>query len=189
MPPRCRRRRPRHWRQRLDKLRLASALIHRRRRVRREFRAGRAQHSHIDVLPRQGANVYDILRRDMLVLTKDAVEPIGGAPEMSRNPPLPRARPPPGACSGRYDIVRSAGDHRKGDASAREHNQVTFRVPLDATKREIKAAVEVRLQCQGEGGQHAAPRRAKPSVSEASSASAAISRKRWCPWPRASPST
>jgi len=28
----------------------------------------------IDVLPQQGANVYDILRRDTLVLTKDAVE-------------------------------------------------------------------------------------------------------------------
>jgi large subunit ribosomal protein L4 len=27
----------------------------------------------IDVLPQQGANVYDILRRDMLVLTRDAV--------------------------------------------------------------------------------------------------------------------
>jgi large subunit ribosomal protein L4 len=29
---------------------------------------------HIDVLPEQGANVYDILRRDLLVLTKNAVE-------------------------------------------------------------------------------------------------------------------
>ena len=28
----------------------------------------------IDVLPEQGANVYDILRRDILVLTKNAVE-------------------------------------------------------------------------------------------------------------------
>ena len=28
----------------------------------------------IDVLPTQGANVYDILRRDTLVLTKSAVE-------------------------------------------------------------------------------------------------------------------
>ncbi|MCW8836091.1 MAG: 50S ribosomal protein L4 [Rhodospirillales bacterium] len=28
----------------------------------------------VDVLPQQGANVYDILRRDTLVLTKDAVE-------------------------------------------------------------------------------------------------------------------
>ena len=28
----------------------------------------------IDVLPQQGANVYDILRRDTLVLTKAAVE-------------------------------------------------------------------------------------------------------------------
>lgn len=29
---------------------------------------------HVDVLPSQGANVYDILRRDVLVLTKSAVE-------------------------------------------------------------------------------------------------------------------
>lgn len=29
---------------------------------------------HVDVLPQQGANVYDILRRDTLVLTKDAVQ-------------------------------------------------------------------------------------------------------------------
>ena len=28
----------------------------------------------VDVLPQTGANVYDILRRDMLVLTRDAVE-------------------------------------------------------------------------------------------------------------------
>ena len=28
----------------------------------------------IDVLPEQGANVYDILRRDTLVLTRNAVE-------------------------------------------------------------------------------------------------------------------
>ena len=28
----------------------------------------------VDVLPQQGANVYDILRRDTLVLTKSAVE-------------------------------------------------------------------------------------------------------------------
>ncbi len=29
---------------------------------------------HVDVLPEQGANVYDILRRDVLVLTTNAVE-------------------------------------------------------------------------------------------------------------------
>lgn len=28
----------------------------------------------VDVLPQQGANVYDILRRDMLIMTRDAVE-------------------------------------------------------------------------------------------------------------------
>ena len=29
---------------------------------------------NLDVLPQQGADVYDILRRDTLVLTRDAVE-------------------------------------------------------------------------------------------------------------------
>jgi large subunit ribosomal protein L4 len=29
---------------------------------------------NIDVLPQQGANVYDILRRDTLVLTREAVK-------------------------------------------------------------------------------------------------------------------
>ena len=29
---------------------------------------------NVDVLPQQGANVYDILRRDVLIMTKDAVE-------------------------------------------------------------------------------------------------------------------
>ena len=28
----------------------------------------------VDVLPQQGANVYDILRRDLLVLTRDAAQ-------------------------------------------------------------------------------------------------------------------
>ena len=32
----------------------------------------------VDVLPQQGANVYDILRRDILVLTKTAVEQLEG---------------------------------------------------------------------------------------------------------------
>ena len=29
---------------------------------------------HVDVLPQQGANVYDIMRRDTLVLTREAIE-------------------------------------------------------------------------------------------------------------------
>ena len=41
-----------------------------------------------------------------------------------------------------YDLDPLAGDHREGDRWCSEHNQVIFRVPLDATKPEIKAAVE-----------------------------------------------
>jgi large subunit ribosomal protein L23 len=40
-----------------------------------------------------------------------------------------------------YDIIRSPVITEKA-TSASEHNQVIFRVPLAATKREVKAAVE-----------------------------------------------
>ncbi|MBW7851311.1 MAG: 50S ribosomal protein L23 [Rhodospirillales bacterium] len=40
-----------------------------------------------------------------------------------------------------YDIVRSPVITEKATMGS-EHNQVTFRVPLDASKPEIKAAVE-----------------------------------------------
>ena len=39
-----------------------------------------------------------------------------------------------------------------------EHNQVIFRVPLDATKPEIKAAVEGLFKVKVDGGQHARAR-------------------------------
>jgi len=40
-----------------------------------------------------------------------------------------------------YDIVRAPVITEKATAAS-EHNQVTFRVALDATKREIKTAIE-----------------------------------------------
>jgi large subunit ribosomal protein L23 len=40
-----------------------------------------------------------------------------------------------------YDLIRSPVITEKA-TNASEHNQVTFRVPLAATKREVKAAVE-----------------------------------------------
>jgi len=40
-----------------------------------------------------------------------------------------------------YDLIRSPVVTEKSTLGSR-HNQVTFRVPLDATKPEIKAAVE-----------------------------------------------
>ena len=40
-----------------------------------------------------------------------------------------------------YDIVRSPVITEKSTMGS-EHNQVTFRVPLDADKREVRAAVE-----------------------------------------------
>ena len=55
-------------------LKLSSALIVGGREIDENFgRAARNIHG-IDVLPIQGINVYDILRRDTLVLTKAAIE-------------------------------------------------------------------------------------------------------------------
>lgn len=56
------------------KLGLASALIIDGANLDANFAKAARNLPHIDVLPEQGANVYDILRRDVLVLTKNAVE-------------------------------------------------------------------------------------------------------------------
>lgn len=60
----------------MKKLELDNALIVGGQEVDVNFARATANLPRIDVLPSQGANVYDILRRDVLVLTKDAVKEI-----------------------------------------------------------------------------------------------------------------
>lgn len=57
----------------LAKLGWGNALVVAGPEVDANFARAAANISSIDVLPTQGANVYDILRRDQLVLTTDAV--------------------------------------------------------------------------------------------------------------------
>lgn len=57
-----------------DKLGLASALIVDGADVEKNFSLAARNITGIDVLPVQGINVYDILRREKLVLTKAAIE-------------------------------------------------------------------------------------------------------------------
>lgn len=61
-------------RKQFDKLGLASALIVDGAELNENFRLAARNIAGIDVLPVQGINVYDILRRDRLVLTKAAIE-------------------------------------------------------------------------------------------------------------------
>jgi len=56
------------------KLGVSSVLVIAGAEVDQNFARAAANIAHVDVLPQQGANVYDILRRDTLVLTKDAVK-------------------------------------------------------------------------------------------------------------------
>ena len=58
----------------MEKMGLTSALIVGGKEIDTNFARATANLPRIDVLPAQGANVYDILRRDTLVLTKAAVE-------------------------------------------------------------------------------------------------------------------
>ena len=58
----------------INKLGWSSALVIDGTEVDQNFMRAAANLSSIDLLPSQGANVYDILRRDTLVLTRDAVE-------------------------------------------------------------------------------------------------------------------
>ena len=60
----------------MKKLELENALIVGGKEIDVNFARATANLPRIDVLPSQGANVYDILRRDVLVLTKDAVKDI-----------------------------------------------------------------------------------------------------------------
>jgi len=58
----------------LQALGLTSALIIDGANLDENFVRAAGNIPHLDVLPEQGANVYDILRRDVLVLTRNAVE-------------------------------------------------------------------------------------------------------------------
>lgn len=58
----------------LGKLGLSNALIVGGGKIDENFAKAAKNIAMIDVLPTQGANVYDILKRDTLVLTREAVE-------------------------------------------------------------------------------------------------------------------
>lgn len=60
--------------EKLGKLGLSNALIVGGAQIDGNFARAAQNIAMIDVLPTQGANVYDILRRDVLVLTREAVE-------------------------------------------------------------------------------------------------------------------
>ena len=57
----------------IDALGWKSALIIDGHELDKNFHLAARNIRGIDILPQQGANVYDILRRDILVLTKDAI--------------------------------------------------------------------------------------------------------------------
>ena len=102
----------------------------------------------VDVLPNAGLNVYDVLRRDTLVLTKAAVEGIAArfAPERREGGRLmPAAR--------HYDTILSPVITEKATMLS-EQNKVVFRVAKDATKAADRRGDREPVQGQRGQGQH-----------------------------------
>ncbi len=55
-----------------------------------------------------------------------------------------------------YNVILSPVITEKSTLGS-EHNQVTFKVAKDATKPEVKTAIEDAVRRQGQGGQHPEP--------------------------------
>ncbi len=87
----------------------------------------------IDVLPTIGANVYDILKRDQLVITRAGVAGLARRvwPKGSEMTAKPE----------HYDLIRKPIITEKATAAS-EQGAVVFHVAPDATKPAIKEAVE-----------------------------------------------
>ena len=100
-----------------------------------DFKLAARNIPNVDVLPNAGLNVYDVLRRDTLVLTRAAVE------AHRRRACQPRRRPRDARTARHYDTILSPVITEKATMLS-EQNKVVFRVAKDATKDEIAAAVE-----------------------------------------------
>ena len=123
-------------RERFGKLGWTNALIIAGAEVDDNFKLAARNIPNVDVLPNAGLNVYDVLRRDTLVLTRDAVDaiqrPLRAALEGGRVM---------AATARHYDTILAPVITEKATLLS-EQNKVVFRVAEDATKDEIAAAVE-----------------------------------------------
>ena len=132
--------------------------------------ARRATIPMIDVLPIQGINVYDILRRNKLVLDQGRGRRAGAAIQMSLD-------------VRHYDVILSPVITEKA-TMASDYNQVVFKVAKTATKPQIKAAVEQLFEVKVDGRQYPAPQGQGEDPSAASRVGRPISRRpssRWRP--------
>ena len=116
-----------------DKLGLKSALVIAGPEVDGAFRLAARNIPGVDVLPNAGLNVYDVLRRDTLVLTRAAVEGIEARFAERERRLMPTVR--------HYDTVLAPVITEKATLLS-EQNKVVFKVAMHATKDEIAEAVE-----------------------------------------------
>jgi large subunit ribosomal protein L4 len=100
-----------------DRLGLGQALIITGPEIERNFRLAARNLPLVDVLPTQGLNVYDILRRDTLVLTREAVRHIEerflGDGEAGAEPQAPEAAQPVSPAAGGAGEAGQSGEEAR----------------------------------------------------------------------------
>jgi large subunit ribosomal protein L23 len=104
--------------------------------VNENFRKASANIVGVNALPAVGANVYDILKHETLVLTRAAVEKL-----MAKDKAIDNRH---------YDVIVAPHITEKATLLS-EFNAVVFKVSGDATKPQIKAAVEALFDVKVKG--------------------------------------
>ena len=116
----------------MKKFGFESALIVGGKELDANFARGCANLPRVDVLPSQGANVYDIMRRDTLILTKRCRE--GSDRKIKRIRTMAaKKKEKVEIAEWMYEIIRNPVVTEKS-AMGSAYGQVTFRVPLSASK-------------------------------------------------------
>ena len=140
--------RPRPCATQLGAIGITHALVIAGAEVDKNFGLAARNIPNVDVLPNAGLNVYDVLRRRTLVLTKDAVEAIQ------------RALPREGGCvmaeqptARHYDTILSPMITEKATLLS-EHNKVVFRVAGDAVEGRDRSRRRGAVQSERDQGQH-----------------------------------
>ena len=124
----------------------------------------------LDVLPAIGANVYDILRRDTLVLTRAGVEALEA--RLKWRAPDRKTEPAPE----HYDIIRRPVITEKATLAS-ESNAVVFEVAPEAHQAAHQGGGRGALRRQGQGGEHRRDQGQDTSASAAAPACATTSRR------------
>ncbi len=150
------------------KLGVSSALVIAGAEVDTNFARAAANIAHVDVLPQQGANVYDILKHDTLVLTRAAVEKLEAASMAKKQEKAVDLK--------HYDVVLGPHITEKSTLLS-ENNAVVFKVARALPSRRSRPRLRRCSRCPSPRSTRSS-RRARPSGGRVPPTAGRTSRRR-----------